>query len=133
MPTIAQYLKKIRSTRKKKKKSPALKGCPQKKGICTRVTFMSPKKPNSAVRKIAKVVLSNRKYVTVYIPGETHNLQRYSNVLVRGGRVPDLPGVRYRVLRGKLDASSLIMRRRRRSFYGVKLRFKRITKRFNAF
>ena len=100
--------------------SPALKSCPQKRGVCTRVYTTTPKKPNSALRKIARVRLSNKVEVTSYIPGEGHNLQEHSIVLVRGGRVKDLPGVRYHIVRGTLDATGVEKRRRSRSKYGVK-------------
>ena len=120
MPTINQL---IRSGRKKAKEignSPALRGNPQKRGVCTQVKTTTPKKPNSALRKIARVRLSNGIEVTAYIPGEGHNLQEHSIVLVRGGRVKDLPGVRYHVVRGTLDASGVDGRKQSRSKYGVK-------------
>ena len=135
MPTINQLVRKGRQTKKSKTKAPALqytlnaysqkrtrrrKGAPQKRGVCTVVKTMTPKKPNSALRKIARVRLSNGKETTVYIPGEGHNLQEHSIVLVRGGRVRDLPGVRYHILRGSLDASGVESRRRSRSKYGAK-------------
>ena len=125
MPTYNQLLNGIRTKRKKKVKSPALRGCPQKKGICLRVYVTTPKKPNSAMRKVARVKLNTRVAILTYIPGETHRLQRYSTVLIRGGRVPDLPGVRYRILRGLLDSEGLIFRTRRRSLYGTKRAYKR--------
>ena len=120
MPTINQLVRKGRKKIKKKSKSPILDRCPQKRGVCLQVKTMTPKKPNSALRKIARVRLSNGKEVTVYIPGEGHNLQEHSIVLIRGGRVRDLPGVRYHVLRGVLDASGVDGRRRSRSKYGTK-------------
>ena len=120
MPTINQLVRKGRKKIRSKSKSPVLDRCPQKRGVCLQVKTMTPKKPNSALRKIARVRLSNGKEVTVYIPGEGHNLQEHSIVLVRGGRVRDLPGVRYHVLRGCLDASGVDERRRSRSKYGTK-------------
>ena len=120
MPTINQLVRKGRTKQKKKSKSPVLDSCPQKRGVCLQVKTMTPKKPNSALRKIARVRLSNSKEVTVYIPGEGHNLQEHSIVLIRGGRVRDLPGVRYHVLRGVLDASGVDERRQSRSKYGAK-------------
>ncbi|HLU38276.1 MAG TPA: 30S ribosomal protein S12 [Planctomycetota bacterium] len=120
MPTINQLIRKGRRRLKWKSKSPVLDGCAQKRGVCLQVKTMTPKKPNSALRKIARVRLSNNKEVTVYIPGEGHNLQEHSIVLIRGGRVRDLPGVRYHVLRGCLDASGVEDRRRGRSKYGTK-------------
>jgi small subunit ribosomal protein S12 len=120
MPTINQLVRRGRKTTTEKSKSPALDGCPQKRGVCTRVFTRTPKKPNSALRKVARVRLSNGKYVTAYIPGEGHNLQEHSMVLVRGGRVPDLPGVRYHIVRGALDAAGVEGRRRGRSKYGTK-------------
>jgi len=120
MPTINQLVRKGRNKVKYKSKSPVLDSCPQKRGVCLQVKTMTPKKPNSALRKIARVRLSNGKEVTVYIPGEGHNLQEHSIVLIRGGRVRDLPGVRYHVLRGGLDASGVEARRRSRSKYGAK-------------
>lgn len=120
MPTINQLVRKGRKKIKKKSKSPVLASCPQKRGVCLQVKTMTPKKPNSALRKIARVRLSNSKEVTVYIPGEGHNLQEHSIVLIRGGRVRDLPGVRYHVLRGVLDASGVDSRRQSRSKYGAK-------------
>ncbi len=120
MPTINQLIRKGRKRIKKKSKSPVLDSCPHKRGVCLQVKTMTPKKPNSALRKIARVRLSNSKEVTVYIPGEGHNLQEHSIVLIRGGRVRDLPGVRYHVLRGVLDASGVDERRRSRSKYGAK-------------
>ncbi len=120
MPTIAQLLRKPRIHKKKKVKSPALKGCPQKRGVCIQVRTMTPKKPNSALRKIARVRLTNREEVTAYIPGEGHNLQEHSIVLVRGGRVKDLPGVRYHIVRGTLDTQGVQNRKKSRSKYGTK-------------
>jgi len=120
MPTINQLVRKGRKKIKKKSKSPVLDQCPQKQGVCIQVKTMTPKKPNSALRRVARVRLSNGKEVTVYIPGEGHNLQEHSIVLVRGGRVRDLPGVRYHVIRGTLDASGVDDRKRSRSKYGTK-------------
>ena len=120
MPTINQLVRKGRKKILKRSKSPVLESCPQKRGVCLQVKTMTPKKPNSALRKVARVRLSNGKEVTVYIPGEGHNLQEHSIVLVRGGRVRDLPGVRYHVIRGVLDASGVEDRRRSRSKYGTK-------------
>jgi small subunit ribosomal protein S12 len=120
MPTINQLIKNPRLSPRKRSKSPALDACPQKRGVCLRVTTTTPKKPNSALRKIARVRLSNSEEVTGYIPGEGHNLQEHSIVLLRGGRVPDLPGVRYRVVRGALDTQGVKGRKRSRSKYGVK-------------
>ncbi|KUK82957.1 MULTISPECIES: 30S ribosomal protein S12 [Petrotoga] len=120
MPTINQLIRHGRKSIKKKTKSPALRGNPQKRGVCVRVSTMTPKKPNSALRKIARVKLSNGIEVTCYIPGEGHNLQEHSNVLVRGGRVKDLPGVRYKIIRGTLDAAGVEGRKQGRSKYGTK-------------
>jgi small subunit ribosomal protein S12 len=134
MPTINQLVRKGRATGTKKSKAPALrftlnshtqqmtrgKGSPQKRGVCTQVRTMTPKKPNSALRKIARVRLSNNMEVTAYIPGEGHNLQEHSVVLIRGGRVKDLPGVRYHIIRGTLDAQGVKDRKRGRSKYGTK-------------
>ena len=120
MPTIAQLIRHGRISKKKKSKSPALKSCPQRRGVCLQVRTMTPKKPNSALRKIARVRLTTGLEVTAYIPGEGHNLQEHSIVLVRGGRVKDLPGVRYHIVRGSLDASGVNVRRRSRSKYGAK-------------
>src|SRR3990172_11210584 len=120
MPTINQLIRKGRSATKKKTKSPALKKCPQKRGICISVYTTTPKKPNSALRKVARVRLSNGMEATCYIPGEGHNLQEHSVVLVRGGRVKDLPGVRYHIVRGTLDSSGVTARRKSRSKYGAK-------------
>ncbi|MDP6928849.1 MAG: 30S ribosomal protein S12 [Planctomycetota bacterium] len=121
MPTINQLVRKGRKKQKSKSKAAVLERCPQRRGVCLQVKTMTPKKPNSALRKIARVRLSNNKEVTVYIPGEGHNLQEHSIVLIRGGRVRDLPGVRYHVLRGCLDASGVDGRRRSRSKYGTKM------------
>ncbi len=120
MPTINQLIKHGREKKKKKSKAPALEGCPQKRGVCVRVYTVTPKKPNSALRKVTRVRLSNGIEVTAYIPGEGHNLQEHSIVLVRGGRVKDLPGVRYKVIRGALDAAGVQGRRQSRSKYGAK-------------
>jgi small subunit ribosomal protein S12 len=120
MPTIAQLIRLGRISRKKKSKSPALKSCPQRRGVCIQVRTMTPKKPNSALRKIARVRLTTGLEVTAYIPGEGHNLQEHSIVMVRGGRVKDLPGVRYHIVRGTLDAAGVNARRRGRSKYGAK-------------
>src|SRR5215472_8508860 len=120
MPTINQLIRKPRVLQKNKPKYPALDACPQKRGVCLQVKTMTPKKPNSALRKIARVRLSNGKEVTAYIPGEEHNLQEHSIVLVRGGRVRDLPGVRYHIVRGTLDALGVDGRKRSRSKYGAK-------------
>jgi small subunit ribosomal protein S12 len=118
MPTINQLIRIGRESKKKKSKSPALKSCPQKRGVCTRVMTVTPKKPNSALRKIARVRLTNGIEVTAYIPGIGHNLQEHSAVLVRGGRVKDLPGVRYHIVRGTLDSLGVDSRRKSRSKYG---------------
>ncbi len=120
MPTIQQLLRKGRNTPQKKTKSPALANCPQKRGVCTRVYTTTPKKPNSALRKVAKVRLTNGAEVIAYIPGEGHNLQEHSIVLVRGGRVKDLPGVKYHIVRGALDAAGVADRTQSRSKYGTK-------------
>jgi len=120
MPTINQLVRKGRKKVKKKKKSPVLESCPQKRGVCLSVRTMTPKKPNSALRKIARVRLSNGKEVTAYIPGEGHNLQEHSLVVVRGGRVRDLPGVKYHIVRGVLDCAGVEDRRKSRSKYGTK-------------
>jgi len=120
MPTINQLIKQGREKRKKKSKAPALEGNPQKRGVCVRVYTVTPKKPNSALRKVTRVRLSNGIEVTAYIPGEGHNLQEHSIVLVRGGRVKDLPGVRYKVIRGALDTAGVQGRRQSRSKYGAK-------------
>ena len=120
MPTIQQLLRKGRKTPQKKTKSPALGNCPQRRGVCTRVYTTTPKKPNSALRKVAKVRLTNGAEVIAYIPGEGHNLQEHSIVLVRGGRVKDLPGVKYHIVRGALDAAGVSDRKQSRSKYGTK-------------
>ena len=120
MPTIHQLVRKGRQQQKSKTKSPALHGSPQRRGVCVRVYTQTPKKPNSALRKVARVRLTNGIEVTTYIPGVGHNLQEHSIVLVRGGRVRDLPGVRYHIVRGTLDASGVDARRRSRSKYGAK-------------
>ena len=120
MPTINQLTKKPRQVQKSKVKHPAIQGCPQKRGVCTVVKTMTPKKPNSALRKVARVRLSNGIEVTAYIPGEGHNLQEHSIVLVRGGRVRDLPGVRYHIVRGVLDTQGVADRKQARSKYGAK-------------
>ena len=120
MPTVSQLVRVGREKLKYRTDSPALQGSPQKRGVCVRVFTSTPKKPNSALRKVARVRLTNGMEVTCYIPGEGHNLQEHSVVLVRGGRVKDLPGVRYKVVRGTLDASGVSDRRQSRSHYGVK-------------
>jgi small subunit ribosomal protein S12 len=120
MPTINQLVRHGRKVMKKSDKAPALKGNPQKRGVCTRVYTTTPKKPNSALRKVARVRLTNGFEVTSYIPGEGHNLQEHSIVLIRGGRVKDLPGVRYHIIRGTLDAAGVTDRRASRSKYGAK-------------
>ncbi len=120
MPTINQLVRKGRKAVRRKSTAPALKGCPQKRGVCTRVYATTPKKPNSALRKVARVRLTNGMEVTSYIPGEGHNLQEHNSVLVRGGRVKDLPGVRYHIIRGTLDSQGVTTRRQGRSKYGAK-------------
>ncbi len=120
MPTVNQLIREGREQIKKKSKAPALQGNPQKRGVCVRVYTVTPKKPNSALRKVARVRLSNGIEVTCYIPGEGHNLQEHSIVLVRGGRVKDLPGVRYKIVRGALDTAGVVNRRQSRSKYGAK-------------
>jgi small subunit ribosomal protein S12 len=120
MPTINQLVRKPRTTARRKSKAPALKNCPQRRGVCTRVWTVTPKKPNSALRKVARVKLSSGFEVTAYIPGVGHNLAEHSVVLVRGGRVKDLPGVRYHVVRGTLDASGTADRKQSRSKYGTR-------------
>lgn len=120
MPTYNQLCKKKRKSKIKLNKTPALDGCPQKKGICTKLVIRAPKKPNSALRKLARLRLTNGKRVYAYIPGEGHNLQQYSTVLMRGGRVKDLPGVKYHLIRGKLDLLGLKDRKTSRSKYGTK-------------
>lgn len=119
-PTIAQLIRKERISKSKKSKSPALQGCPQRRGVCLQVRTMTPKKPNSALRKIARVRLTTGIEVTSYIPGEGHNLQEHSIVLIRGGRVKDLPGVRYHIVRGTLDTAGVSNRKKSRSKYGTK-------------
>src|SRR3970040_1177531 len=120
MPTINQLVRESREQQRRKNTAPALQGAPQKRGVCTRVYPTTPKKPNSALRKVARVRLTNGYEVTAYIPGEGHNLQEHSIVLIRGGRVKDLPGVRYHIIRGTLDASGVDGRRQSRSKYGAK-------------
>lgn len=120
MPTINQLLRKPRTRIAKRNKVPAMESCPQKRGVCTRVYTTTPKKPNSALRKVARVRLTNGYEVTSYIPGEGHNLQEHSVVMIRGGRVKDLPGVRYHIIRGVLDTQGVKDRRQRRSKYGAK-------------
>ena len=120
MPTIQQLVRKGRQSKRRKEATPALKGAPQRRGVCTRVYTTTPKKPNSALRKVARVRLTNGIEVTSYIPGEGHNLQEHSVVLIRGGRVKDLPGVRYHVVRGVLDSVGVSERRQSRSKYGAK-------------
>jgi small subunit ribosomal protein S12 len=120
MPTINQLIRKKRGEKKTRDKVPALKECPQKRGVCTRVYTTTPKKPNSALRKVARVRLTNGFEVISYIPGEKHNLQEHSVVMIRGGRVKDLPGVRYHIIRGTLDTQGVKDRRQRRSKYGAK-------------
>jgi len=120
VPTISQLIRKGRRTSAQKTSTPALRQCPQKRGVCTRVYTSTPKKPNSALRKVARVRLTNQIEVTAYIPGEGHNLQEHSIVLIRGGRVKDLPGVRYHIIRGTMDTSGVADRNRGRSKYGTK-------------
>ena len=120
MPTINQLIRKPRGEKPKRNKVPALQGCPQKRAVCTRVYTVTPKKPNSALRKVAKVRLTNGYEALSYIPGEGHNLQEHSVVLIRGGRVKDLPGVRYHIIRGTLDAVGVANRKQSRSKYGAK-------------
>jgi len=120
LPTIQQLVRKGRQAKTDKTKTPALKACPQRRGVCTRVYTTTPKKPNSALRKVAKVRLTNQREVISYIPGEGHNLQEHSIVLVRGGRVKDLPGVRYKIIRGSLDTQGVRNRKQARSRYGAK-------------
>lgn len=120
MPTINQLVRKGRRVVLSKSKAPALNSCPQKRGVCTRVYTTTPKKPNSALRKVARVRLTNSIEVTAYIPGEGHNLQEHSIVLIRGGRIKDLPGVRYHIIRGTLDTSGVEDRKKARSKYGTK-------------
>ena len=120
MPTIQQLVRKGRQAKTDKTKTPALKACPQRRGVCTRVYTTTPKKPNSALRKVCRVRLTNGMEVTSYIPGEGHNLQEHSVVLIRGGRVKDLPGVRYKIIRGSLDTQGVRNRKQARSRYGAK-------------
>ena len=120
MPTVNQLVRKRRKKVTKRNKVPALKACPQKRGVCTRVSTTTPKKPNSALRKVARVRLTNGFEVTSYIPGEGHNLQEHSVVMIRGGRVKDLPGVRYHIIRGTLDTQGVANRKQARSLYGAK-------------
>ena len=120
MPTVNQLVRKGRAAPKARVKTPALRGAPQKRGVCTRVYTTTPKKPNSALRKVARVRLTNGMEVGAYIPGEGHNLQEHSVVLIRGGRVKDLPGVRYHIIRGVLDTQGVKDRKKRRSLYGAK-------------
>ena len=120
MPTIQQLVRKGRQSKRRTEATPALKGAPQRRGVCTRVYTTTPKKPNSALRKVARIRLTTGIEITAYIPGEGHNLQEHSIVLVRGGRVKDLPGVRYKVIRGTLDTSGVGQRRQARSRYGTK-------------
>ena len=120
MPTISQLIRKGRKVMQNRSKSPALHQCPQRRGVCTRVFTTTPKKPNSALRKVARVRLTNHMEVNAYIPGEGHNLQEHSIVLIRGGRVKDVPGVRYHIIRGALDTQGVSDRKRSRSKYGVK-------------
>ena len=120
MPTISQLVRESRQRQRRKNTAPALQGCPQKRGVCTRVYTSTPKKPNSALRKVARVRLTNGIEVTSYIPGVGHNLQEHSVVLIRGGRVKDLPGVRYHIIRGTLDSIGVQERRQGRSKYGAK-------------
>ena len=120
MPTISQLVRNSREVMEKKSAAPAMKGCPQKRGVCTRVYTTTPKKPNSALRKVARVRLSNGMEVTAYIPGIGHNLQEHSVTLIRGGRVKDLPGVRYHIIRGTLDTAGVANRGQARSKYGAK-------------
>ena len=120
MPTINQLVRKGRNAKRKRSSAPALRSCPQKRGVCTRVYTTTPKKPNSALRKVARVRLTNGLEVTAYIPGEGHNLQEHSVVLIRGGRVKDLPSVRYHIIRGVLDTTGVEDRKQGRSKYGTK-------------
>ena len=120
MPTISQLIRKPRKSKTARNKVPALQACPQKRGVCTRVYTTTPKKPNSALRKVARVRLTNGCEVTCYIPGEGHNLQEHSVVMIRGGRVKDLPGVRYHIIRGTLDTQGVAKRKQARSLYGAK-------------
>ncbi len=120
MPTINQLVRKPRVIQKTRSKTPVLEGCPQRRGVCLLVKTVTPKKPNSALRKVARIRLSNGKEITAYIPGEGHNLQEHSIVLVRGGRVRDLPGIRYKIIRGVLDTLGVANRKQARSRYGAK-------------
>ena len=120
MPTINQLIRKGRKRKKQKGNTPALNSCPQKRGVCIRVYTSTPKKPNSALRKVARVRLTNQMEVTAYIPGEGHNLQEHSIVLIRGGRIKDLPGVRYHIIRGTMDTAGVADRKRGRSKYGTR-------------
>lgn len=120
MPTINQLVRKPRVPKPSRSKTPVLEGCPQKRGVCLLVKTVTPKKPNSALRKVARVRLSNGKEITAYVPGEGHNLQEHSIVLVRGGRVRDLPGIRYKIIRGVLDTLGVTNRKQARSRYGAK-------------
>lgn len=120
MPTINQLIRKPRKSKSVRDKVPALQECPQRRGVCTRVYTTTPRKPNSALRKVARVRLTNGFEVTCYIPGEGHNLQEHSVVMIRGGRVKDLPGVRYHIIRGTLDTQGVAKRKQRRSLYGAK-------------
>jgi len=120
MPTINQLVRKPRTAQKTRSKTPVLEGCPQRRGVCLLVKTVTPKKPNSALRKVARVRLSNGKEITAYVPGEGHNLQEHSIVLVRGGRVRDLPGIRYKIIRGVLDTLGVTNRKQARSRYGAK-------------
>ena len=120
MPTIGQLIRQPRKPLQARKKTPAMKACPQKRGVCTRVYTTTPKKPNSALRKVARIRLTNGYEVIGYIPGEGHNLQEHSVVMIRGGRVKDLPGVRYHIIRGTLDTQGVKDRKKRRSLYGAK-------------
>jgi small subunit ribosomal protein S12 len=120
LPTINQLIRKGRKQVKEKGRTPALAHCPQKRGVCTRVYTSTPKKPNSALRKVARVRLTNQMEVTAYIPGEGHNLQEHSIVMIRGGRVKDLPGVRYHIIRGSMDTAGVADRKRSRSKYGTR-------------
>ena len=120
MPTINQLCNNSRQHKKNRIKTPALEKCPQKKGVCLKIFLQTPKKPNSALRKLAKIRLSNNKRITAYIPGEGHSLQEYSSVLIRGGRVKDLPGIKYHIIRGKFDLQGIAKRQTARSKYGTK-------------
>jgi small subunit ribosomal protein S12 len=120
MPTVNQLVRKGRKSSRSKTDAPALSACPQRRGVCTRVYTVTPRKPNSALRKVARVKLTTGKEITVYIPGEGHNLQEHSVVLVRGGKVKDLPGVKYQIVRGTLDTAGVEGRKQSRSLYGVK-------------